>query len=170
MESRTIFQNSSVTAFTMFLVDSWASRSIPFLGGRGYKNHVHVISYIRPSDCFAKCITKVPCKDILLEELWLGKIFSLIMLDAGNGVCTGTWQHSTPHLINYMYSTHNIISLITCNLQYNFTCTPQNYLIYCTRHWSWLATCWWQSYMYDLSLRPRHSIRELSLGTAAHPG
>ena len=31
MESLTIFQNSSVTPFTMFLVDSWDSRSIPFL-------------------------------------------------------------------------------------------------------------------------------------------
>ena len=31
MDSRTIFQNSSVTAFTMFRVDSCASRSMPFL-------------------------------------------------------------------------------------------------------------------------------------------
>jgi len=34
MDSRTIFQNSSVTAFTMFRVDSCASRSMPFLGKR----------------------------------------------------------------------------------------------------------------------------------------
>ena len=51
MEPLTIFQNSSVTAFTMFLLESWASRSIPFLKQRQHTVLTRWCMYRYTCDC-----------------------------------------------------------------------------------------------------------------------